>query len=223
MKILHVLPRFVGVDLIPNVERMGGAERYVISFCRAQRKIGLDSSVLLFSEKESRSQVDAVPILTVKAWRFFRGINGDFDPIPKEPLRFANLLARYDIVHIHSVAADVSILLPVFRKVTRKQYRIFVTDHGWSGVTLPRVIAMYKPLMRFSGFDGLLPVSKPSFKGNSRSARVFEPLFGGVDPEIFRPINTDRRRQVLFVGRITPHKNLDNIIRPFLSSRTPQR
>jgi len=72
MKILHVLPRFVAPDLIPNLERMGGAERYAISFCRAQRKIGLDSSVLLFSEKESISEVDGVPILTAKAWRFFR-------------------------------------------------------------------------------------------------------------------------------------------------------
>jgi len=222
MKILHVLPRFVAPDLIPNLERMGGAERYAISFCRAQRKIGLDSRVLLFSEKESKSEVDGVPILTAKAWRFFRGINGDFDPIPSEPLRFANLLARYDIVHTHSVAADVSILLPLFRKVSRKKYRIFVTDHGWSGVTLPRVIAMYKPLIRFSGFDGLLPVSKPSFIGYSRSARVFEPLFGGVDPEIFRPISSHRRRQVLFVGRITPHKNLDNIIRAIsLIKETP--
>jgi len=213
MKILQILPRFVPVDAIPNLERMGGAERYAVSLCRAQGKIGHDSSLMVFSEKESRSEVGGVPILTVKARRFFRGINGDFDPIPTLPLHFADLLARYEIVHTHSVAADVSFLLPAIRKVTGKQYRIFVTDHGWSGLTFARIIASYKSLMRFSGFDGLLPVSKPSFSGYSRSARVFEPLFGGVDPEIFRPINGDRRRQVLFVGRITPHKNLDNIIR----------
>ena len=214
MKILQVLPRFVGeVDAIPNLERMGGAERYVINLCRAQRKIGHDSNLMLFAEKESRHEVNGVPILTVKARRFFRGINGDFDPIPVEPLRFANSLATYDIVHTHSVAADVSILLPVIRKVTGRQYRILVTDHGWSGLTIARVLATYKPLIRFSGFDALLPVSKPSFSGYSRSARVLEPLFGGVDPQLFRPINSNRRRQVLFVGRVMPHKNLDNIIK----------
>jgi glycosyltransferase involved in cell wall biosynthesis len=72
---------------------------------------------------------------------------------------------------------------------------------------------MYKPLMRFSGFDGLLPVTRPSFSDYENFARVFEPLYGGVDPELFRPLGGERRRDVLFVGRILPHKRIDNLIR----------
>src|SRR5437667_2039058 len=214
MKILQVLPRFLeDAETIYNLERIGGAERYAVNLCRAQRKLGLDSTLMVFAPKQSRLEVDGIPVLTVKALPFFRAINREFDPIPTEPLRFTKVLDRYDIIHTHSVASDVSILLTLIRRVTGKRYHVMATDHGWSGLTLARMMAMCKPLMRFSGFDGLLPVSKPSFSGYSNSARVFEPMFGGADPELFRPSNDDRNRQVLFVGRVMPHKNLETIVR----------
>jgi glycosyltransferase involved in cell wall biosynthesis len=168
---------------------------------------------MLFAERENVFEIGGIPILTVKAKPFARGINQNFDPLPTELRRFVNALSGYKIVHTHSVASDVSVLLSLIRKIARKHYRLVVTDHGWSGLTLARIMAMYKPLMRFSGFDGLLPVTKPSFSGYENSARVFEPLYGGVDPALFRPFGGERRRDVLFVGRIMPHKRIENLIR----------
>ena len=37
-------------------------------------------------------------------------------------------------------------------------------------------------------------------------------IYGGADPERFRPDGGDRRDGVLFVGRLTPHKGLDRLI-----------
>jgi glycosyltransferase involved in cell wall biosynthesis len=127
--------------------------------------------------------------------------------------RFAGALLGYEIVHTHSVASDVSILLSLIRRVMKTQYRLIVTDHGWNGLTLSRVFKIAKPMIRFSGFDGLLPVTSSSFSAYANSAKVFGPMYGGVDTDLFKPANGGRRRDVLFVGRIMPHKKLENIIR----------
>jgi len=133
MRILHILPRFFGnVDTVYNLERIGGAERYAVNLCRAQRRLGHESALMVFAQKESSLEVDKVPILTTKATRCVPSINKDFDPIPMGLGRFAAALASYEIVHTHSIASDVSILLSVIRKVLKTQYRLMVTDHGWN-------------------------------------------------------------------------------------------
>ncbi|HYY90672.1 MAG TPA: glycosyltransferase family 4 protein [Candidatus Dormibacteraeota bacterium] len=218
MRILHILPRFFGrIDAVDNLERMGGAERYAVNLCRAQRKLGHESALMVFAEREGRVEVAGVPTLLAKATRCVPSINTDFDPLPKGLRRFAIELAGYEIVHTHSVASDLSILLSWLRRVMKTRYRLIVTDHGWSGFTMSRVFRISKPMMRFSGFDGLLPVTSSSFSAYANFARVFGPLYGGVDTDLFKRVNGERRRDVLFVGRIMRHKNIENIIRALSS------
>jgi glycosyltransferase involved in cell wall biosynthesis len=38
-------------------------------------------------------------------------------------------------------------------------------------------------------------------------------IYGGADPRRFHPDGADRRAGVLFVGRLTPHKGVDRLIR----------
>ena len=214
MRILHILPRFFGnIDTVYNLERIGGAERYVVNLCRAQRRLGHESVLMVFARRETSLKIDGVPIQFAKGTRCFPSINKDFDPVPVGLGRFAIALTGYDIVHTHSVASDLSILLSLIKKVMKAQYRLIVTDHGWSGFTVSRVFRISKPTMKFSGFDGLLPVTSSSFSAYAHFVRVFGPLYGGVDTDVFKPLNSERRRDVLFVGRIMPHKNLENIIR----------
>jgi len=217
-RILHVLPRFFGnIDTLYNLERIGGAERYAVNLCRAQRKLGHESALMVFAEREGGLEVEGIPILLARATRCVPSINKDFDPLPMDLRRFASALISYEIVHTHSIASDVSILLSVIRRIMKTQYRLMVTDHGWNGFTFSRVFQISKPMMRFSGFDGLLPVTSSSFSAFANSARVFGPLYGGVDANLFRPLNGKRGRDVLFVGRIMPHKRLENIIRALSS------
>jgi glycosyltransferase involved in cell wall biosynthesis len=80
-----------------------------------------------------------------------------------------------------------------------------VTDHGlqgseWGGV-VPRL------------FDRFLLVSRHSaaeLRAPSARTRI---IYGGADPTRHRPEAAERREGVLFVGRLTPHKGLDVLIR----------
>jgi alpha-maltose-1-phosphate synthase len=61
-------------------------------------------------------------------------------------------------------------------------------------------------------FDGFLSVSQSSLdilRAPPSKSRI---IYGGVDTERFCP-TTEQRRGVLFVGRITPHKGIDTLIR----------
>ena len=214
MRILHILPRFFyDLDGLRNLERFGGAERYVANLCRAQRELGHDSALMLFAEKECSLEIDGVPIFTARGRRCVPGINGDFDPLPIDVRRFAGILDKCEIVHVHNFACDVSIIASFIKRFMRKNYRLVATDHNWNGLTIARVFKTSKPMMKFSGFDGLLPVTRAASLFYENFARVFKPLYGGVDPERFRPLNGKRRRDVLFVGRLTPYKRVENIIK----------
>ncbi len=214
LKILHVFPRFLDdLTILGNIERIGGAERYVMNLCRAQRNLGHDSTLMLFAARETEFEVDGIPILTVRARPFVHGVNQNFDPVPRELGRFVCALASYDVIHTHNLACDASFLLSVIRKVTKKHYGLLVTDHGWNGLTLGRVFITSKPMMKFSGFDGLLPVTRASSSSYQKYTRVFNPLYGGVNPEVFRRLDGERQKNILFVGRLTPYKKVDNLIR----------
>lgn len=62
-------------------------------------------------------------------------------------------------------------------------------------------------------FDGFLPVSRygaAALRAPPARTRV---VYGGADPARFRPDPATRRAGVLFVGRLTPHKGVDRLIR----------
>ena len=83
--------------------------------------------------------------------------------------------------------------------------RAVVTDHGlggggWLGV-LPRL------------FDRFLTVSQYSADLLHAPPDRTRVIYGGADPERFAPQRDDHRAGVLFVGRFTPHKGVDRLIR----------
>jgi glycosyltransferase involved in cell wall biosynthesis len=62
-------------------------------------------------------------------------------------------------------------------------------------------------------FDGFLPVSRygaAALRAPPARTRV---VYGGADPARFRPDPATPRAGVLFVGRLTPHKGVDRLIR----------
>jgi len=120
-RILHVFPRFFDdITILYNLERFGGAERYIVNLCRAQRGLGHDSSLMLFAEREISLELDGVPIVAWRGTRCIPGINGNFNPLPTDLQRFANALINYEIVHMHNFASDVSVVLSLIKKVMRK-------------------------------------------------------------------------------------------------------
>jgi glycosyltransferase involved in cell wall biosynthesis len=82
--------------------------------------------------------------------------------------------------------------------------RTAVTDHGlgggdWAGL-LPRL------------FDRFLTVSAYSARELAAPASRTRVVYGGADPVRFSPDPDARRRGILFVGRLTPHKGVDRLI-----------
>ena len=80
-----------------------------------------------------------------------------------------------------------------------------VTDHGlaggmWGGL-LPRLFDRFLAVSQYSARELDLPRAR---------TRV---VYGGVDCDRFRPEPAVDRRAVLFVGRLTPHKGVDRLIR----------
>jgi len=80
-----------------------------------------------------------------------------------------------------------------------------VTDHGvqggnWAGL-LPRL------------FDRFLTVSAYSARELGAPASRTRVVYGGADPARFSPDPDAVRGGVLFVGRLTPHKGLDRLIK----------
>jgi glycosyltransferase involved in cell wall biosynthesis len=61
--------------------------------------------------------------------------------------------------------------------------------------------------------DRVLAVSRYSAEILGTPPRKTTVIYGGADPVRFRPDPEDRRDGVVFVGRFTPHKGLDRLLR----------
>jgi glycosyltransferase involved in cell wall biosynthesis len=123
---------------------------------------------------------------------------------PAHPLALGlgHALAEADIVHVHHLRSAPSRLAGLHARV--RDIRTAVTDHGlaggnWAGV-LPRL------------FDRFLTVSAYSARALAAPALRTRVVYGGADPIRFSPDPEARRRGVLFVGRLTPHKGVDRLI-----------
>jgi glycosyltransferase involved in cell wall biosynthesis len=175
----------------------GGGERYPIELGRALAH-DVDCELVSFGEA-ARSWQDAGG-LRIRVLRAIAHVGGH----PAHPLALGlgNALAEADIVHTHHLRSAPSRLAGVHARV--RGIRTAVTDHGlaggnWAGL-LPRL------------FDRFLTVSAYSARELSAPAARTRVVYGGADPVRFSPDPDARRRGVLFVGRLTPHKGVDRLI-----------
>lgn len=86
-----------------------------------------------------------------------------------------------------------------------RRQRVVLTDHGltggsWGGL-LPRL------------FDAFLLVSRHSAELLSAPPARTHVIYGGADTARFYPDPSPTRRDIVFVGRITPHKGVDVLVR----------
>jgi glycosyltransferase involved in cell wall biosynthesis len=62
-------------------------------------------------------------------------------------------------------------------------------------------------------FDRFLTVSEYSARKLGAPAERTRVIYGGADPERFAPRKGASRRGILYVGRLTPHKGVDRLLR----------
>jgi glycosyltransferase involved in cell wall biosynthesis len=115
-------------------------------------------------------------------------------------------LRQADVIHCHQQHVLVSSLVAAWARLTGR--RVFVSDLGGGGWD----VSAYVSTDRW--FHGHLHLSEYSRRvfGHARDARAHV-VGGGVDVSTFSPVpRAPSGRDVLFVGRLLPHKGLDDLI-----------
>jgi glycosyltransferase involved in cell wall biosynthesis len=192
MRVVHVAPTPFG-----DAGLFGGGERYPLALARSMAG-QVDCELVTFSDQPRVAREPGG--LTVRVLRPVATLFAH----PAHPLapRLPRALRDADIVHTHQLRSTPSRLAALAGRA--RGQRVVTTDHGlaggdWLGV-LPHL------------FDRFLTVSAYSARMLHAPPARTRVVYGGADPRRFTPGEPSGRREVLFVGRMTPHKGIDRLI-----------
>lgn len=192
MLVVHVAPSLFGPDGI-----FGGGERYPLELARALTA-DVECELLSFG-REARLVRDSSG-LRIRILRARAHLGGH----PAHPVAagLARAVARADVVHAHHMRSAPARAAAVRARL--RGGRTAVTDHGlaggdWGGL-LPRLFDRFLTVSAYSASELRAPPSRTHV------------VYGGADPARYAPDGDGRRRGVLFVGRLTPHKGIDRLI-----------
>jgi glycosyltransferase involved in cell wall biosynthesis len=193
VRVIHVAPTAFGSQGL-----YGGGERYPLELARA---LAAEAEVRLVTFGGRPGGWREVGGLEVRMLRPLTHLRGH----PAQPLAplLPGALAGADVVHAHHFGS-----LPTHVAAVTARLRgcgTAVTDHGlpggaWGGLA-----------QRL--FDRFLTVSRCSANLLGAPPERTRVIYGGADPERFAPDPRASRRGVLFVGRLTPHKGVDGLLR----------
>jgi glycosyltransferase involved in cell wall biosynthesis len=190
MLIAHVVPTPFGISGLH-----GGGERYPVELCRALADHVACRLITFGPRAEGHRNAG----LETRQLHTIARIRGH----PAHPVGFGlvTALRGVDLIHTHQTTSTPSRISALIAHGLRTP--VVTTDHGlgpgrWPGL-LPRL------------FDGFLGVSQNSIDVLAVPGHRARVVYGGVDPDRFQP-GSERRRGVLFVGRMTPHKGLDRLL-----------
>lgn len=192
MRVIQVAPTVFGQEGL-----FGGGERYPLELARA---LGaeVDCELVTFGRHPRLVTDGGTRVRVLRALTYVRRH-------PAHPVApgLPAALRGADIIHTHHMRSMPSRLAAVTARFSAQ--RLAVTDHGlggggWGGL-LPRL------------FDRFLTVSRHSAQTLRAPPEKTVVIYGGADPRRFHPECADRRSGVLFVGRLTPHKGIDRLIR----------
>ena len=213
-RVLHLVPApFDAAD-----GTLGGAERYVDQLARHMAVGGTPTTLLSFGERareETTAEGLRVRVLP-RPWRV-RGQRHN-------PLAWGLVpeVGRHDVIHCHQTHVLASSLAAALGRLTGK--RVFTTDLGGGGWD----VSAYVNTDRW--YHGHLHISEYSRRvaGHEHFARAHV-ILGGVDGQKFAPADPLQRPMspdapVLYVGRLFPHKGVDDLIRaiPPTAERAPR-
>jgi glycosyltransferase involved in cell wall biosynthesis len=195
-RVLHIAPAIFGT----NDEFFGGAERYVYELAQAMSRI-VPTTLLTFGPKALTRQDETLRVEVFRNWTHYRRFR--FDPLNPAVLW---RIRGADIVHYHQTYTMMAGLTALGGRVLRKP--VFTTDAGAGGYGLHR---LWDTRSLYSGHLHISDFSRRHFgHENLPSATV---IHGGVNIARFYPdTNSHRTNEVLFVGRLLPHKGINYLI-----------
>ena len=177
----------------------GGGERYSLELARALA-LEVDCELVTFG-RTSRviREPGGLRVRVLRPWARLRG-----HPVHPVHPALPAALARADVVHTHHMRSAPSRIAAVAARAAGRP--LAVTDHGlggggWCGM-LPRLFDRFLVVSRFSALTLGVPPDRTAV------------VYGGADPARYHPpAGRQEREGVLFVGRLTPHKGVDLLIR----------
>jgi len=191
MRVVHVAPTPFG-----HAGIFGGGERYPLELARALAR-RVDCELVTFGAPAMGREPGGLRVRVVRPVAY---LGHAAHPIaPGLPAA----LAGADIVHTHHTRSAPSRVAALFARARRAG--AVTTDHGLPGGTWGgALLALFNRFLMVSEYSARELGSPPA------RTRV---IYGGVDCARYRPDPQGSRRGVLFVGRLTPHKGVDRLIR----------
>lgn len=195
LKVLHVVPTIFGPNGI-----VGGAERYAFELARHMAR-EVDTTLLAFGTEDDERRTDDLRVRTVGGFWACRGQETN----PFSFKLFPEIL-KADVVHCHQKHVVASSAAALLSRLSGK--RVAVSDLGGGGWDISAYISTDR------WYHAHLHISEYSRKVYGHSSKPWaHVIYGGVDPVKFCPDGQIARRDtVLFVGRLLPHKGVDDLI-----------
>lgn len=185
----------------------GGGERYPLELARAIAR-HVECTLLTFGRprasghrdriRPSEQEPDALTVEVIPPVTYLHR-----HPAHPVSLALPRAIAGFDVVHAHQLWAAPSRMATVAARLGRA--RVAMTDHGLLGHR-PRPL-VHRLVHRF------LTVSRYSADVLGLAHDRTTVIYGGVDLRRHSPGPPASRGGVLFVGRITPHKGVDRLLR----------
>lgn len=195
-KILHVVPALFGREGV-----VGGAERYALELARHMASVA-PTSLVTFGDEARQETLGGLRVRVLGGAWYVRGQRTN----PLSAGLVAEVL-RADVVHCHQQHVLSSSLAAALCRVSGR--RVFVSDLGGGGWD----VSAYVSTDRW--FHGHLHISEYSRRasGHDANARAHV-IMGGVDASKFSPdgLTEENERPVLYVGRLMPHKGVDDLV-----------
>jgi glycosyltransferase involved in cell wall biosynthesis len=173
----------------------GGGERYPLELCRALAH-HVSCRLVTFGPREESHRNAGLE--TRQLQTIVRIGSHPAHPIGRG---LVAALRGVDLIHTHQTTSTPSRISALIAHALR--IPVVTTDHGLGPGGWPRLLPRL--------FDGFLGVSQNSIDVLGVAEHRSRVVYGGVDPDRFHP-SSERRRGVLFVGRMTPHKGLDRLL-----------
>ena len=194
--VLHLVPAlFDSTDGI-----IGGAERYVFELAKHMAEV-LPTRLVTFGNRDREERLGPLQIRVIGTQWYVRGQRSN--PISTS---LVGEVRRARVVHCHQQHVVASSVAALTGRVLGR--RVFCTELGGGGWD----VSAYVSTDRW--YDGHLHISEYSRRihghERARSARV---VLGGVDSVRFSPsAAVERDGTVLFVGRLLPHKGINDLV-----------